>query len=141
VSIALIDDQYLSSVLRGHPPRSLRTATLYTTGYWYVRLCQAAHRAAGRPGVLSGPLLDLPSDLRHRAMAVIMDLPDSMGLISLRDLAPVIGQLRRFHSLNILGMEALAAATRLKATVFLSAPSPLLEAALAREGRPVKVRA
>jgi hypothetical protein len=139
VSVALIDDQHLSSVLRGNRARPLRSAALYTTGYWYVRLCQAVLGAAARPGVLSGPFVDLPGDLSERATAAVLGLPDVIGLISLRELGPVIGQLRRGHNLNVLGMEALAAATQLEATVFLSAPSPLLEAALVQEGRRVKV--
>ena len=42
MTVALIDDQLLGQVLRGATPRSLAAAELYTTGYWYVRLCQAA---------------------------------------------------------------------------------------------------
>ena len=64
-----------------------------------------------------------------------MELPDRIGLISLRELAPLIGQLRRRHDLNILNMEILAASVHLGATVFLSAPSPRLQRALAVEGR------
>jgi hypothetical protein len=75
-----------------------------------------------------------------RSIAAVIELPDSIGLISLQELGPVIGRLRRDHDLNVLGMEALAAATQLEATVFLSASSPLLEAALAQEGRRVRVR-
>lgn len=139
MSVALVDDQHLSSILRGKLVRPLRRVEIYTTGYWYVRLCQAVLGVAARPGVLSGPFLDLPVDLRSRAVAAVMELPDSIGLISLRELGPVIGQLRRAHSLNALGMEALAAATQLDATVFLSASSPMLEAALAHEGQRVRV--
>ena len=58
-----------------------------------------------------------------------------VGLVSVRDLGPLIGQLRVRHNLNILGMEALAAASRLEAEVFLSAPAPRLIQALNAEGR------
>lgn len=68
-----------------------------------------------------------------------MQLPDSIGLLNLRELAPEMGQLRRRHSLNLLGMEALAAAEHLDADVFLSAASPQLQAALSREGLSVQV--
>lgn len=139
MSVVLVDDQHLSAILRGKVARPLRRAEIYTTGYWYVRLCQAVLGVVARPGVLSGPFVDLPVDLRDRAVAAVMELPDSVGLISLRELGPVIGQLRRAHRLNALGMEALAAATQLDATVFLSASSPLLEAALAHEGKQVRV--
>jgi hypothetical protein len=130
---ALVDDQLLSDVLRGRRPPDLVGAVVYTTGYWYVRLCQAVlGRAAG--GALSGPILALPDELRAQAIRAVMELPDEIGLVSLRTLAPLIGELRQVHDLNVLGMEALAAARFLDATVFLSARSPRFEAALIREG-------
>ncbi len=139
MSVALIDDQHLSLVLRGSPHPAVAGRELHTTGYWYVRLCQAVLGAAARPGALSGPFLDLPVDLRARAVTALLELPPSIGLLSLRELGPAIGTLRRSHSLNVLGMEALAAAISLEAAVVLSAPSPALEAALTQEGRPVVV--
>jgi len=44
-----------------------------------------------------------------------------------RDLAPVIGRPRQQHQLNILGMDALAAAVHLGASVRISASSPKLQ--------------
>ena len=134
MSVALVDDQVLGSVLRGHVPRALRRFNLATTGYWYVRLCQAVLGATARPGVLAGPFAGLPESLRERAVAALIELPEGIELLSLRDLAPDIGRLRGHHSLNILGMEALAAAIRLDADVALSTASPRLEAALVTEG-------
>jgi hypothetical protein len=67
-----------------------------------------------------------------------MELPDNIELVSLRRLGPVIGRLRQRHSLNVLGLEALAAAEVLDADVFLTAPSPRLEAAVAAEGHRVR---
>lgn len=135
MTIALVDDQALGQVLRGSPPRALRRRELATTGYWYVRLCQAVLGAADRTGVLSRPFVDLPEKMRDRALGAVLDLPEEIGLVSLRELAPHIGRLRRRHALNALGMEVLAAAIRLEAEVFLSARSPQLEAALIAEGR------
>jgi hypothetical protein len=140
MTIALIDDQLLSSVLRGKVPRVLASMELCTTGYWYVRLCQAVVSATERTGALSRPFSELPLDLRERAVRALLELPEDIGLVSLRDLAPLIGQLRRDHQLNILGMEALAAAKRLGADVHLSARSPMLEKALRREALKVTVR-
>ena len=134
----LLDDQLLGHVLRGgDPPRP--DEEIYTTGYWYVRLCQAVLGASERDGVLSGPFAALPADARERALDGLLALPPSIGLVSLRDLGPLIGRLRARHSLNILGMEALAAASRLEADVFLSAPSPQLVKALSTEGRSATV--
>lgn len=135
---ALIDDQALGAVLRGATPRSLRRRRLATTGYWYVRLCQAVLADAERPGTLLAPFSALPADQRQRAVAALIELPENIELLSLRMLGPVIGRLRQRHALNALGIEALAAAVVLDATVYLSAPSPLLESALAAEGRQVR---
>ena len=135
----LVDDQLLGQILRGAPaPRTGRP--VFTTGYWYVRLCQAVLGAADRAGVLSGPFAALPRPARQRAMRALLELPDSIGLLSLRQLGPVIGQLRQRHNLNILGMEALAAAVLLQADVHLSASSPRLEEALRAEHRDVVIR-
>lgn len=133
MTVALIDDQLLGQVLRGATPRSLAAAELYTTGYWYVRLCQAALGADERTGVLSRPFAELSPDLRSRALKAVLDLPDSIGMLSLRELGPTIAELRQHHQLNILGIEALAAASLLGAHVHLSAPSPMLETALESE--------
>jgi hypothetical protein len=136
--IQLLDDQLLSQVLRGNaPPR--RRADIYTTGYWYVRLCRAFLGASGRAGVLSTPFAFLPPAHRQRATHALMELPEDVGLVSLRRLGPLIGQLRRNYDLNILGMEVLSASIHLGADVFLSAPSPRLEEALRREGRRVEL--
>jgi hypothetical protein len=136
--IQLVDDQLLGAVLRGEPAPD-PDAGVFTTGYWYVRLCQAVLTASTQPGKLSGPFLDLPESIRSRAVDALLALPDSIGLVSLRDLGPIIGRLRSRHQLNVLGMEALAAAVHLRAHVRLSANSPKLEAALRTEGLPVTV--
>lgn len=139
MTVALIDDQFLGQVLRGPTPKSLAAREIYTTGYWYVRLCQAALSANERTGVLSRPFAELSPPLRDKALKAVLDLPDDVGMLSLRQLGPTIAQLRQHHQLNILGIEALAAASILGAHVFLSAPSPMLEAALEFENLKVKV--
>lgn len=139
MTVALVDDQTLGLVLRGRPPRALATKDVYTTGYWCVRLCQAALGAHGRTGALSRPFAELTPELRERALGAVLALPDDVGMLSLRELGPTIARLRGRHRLNILGIEALAAASELRARVFLSAPSPMLEAALLAEGLKVTV--
>jgi hypothetical protein len=132
----LVDDRLLSVVLRGEdlPVPLDSNVAISTTGYWYVRLCQAVFGVAERPGTLSGPFTALPSGRREQALAAVLELPEEIGLVSLRQLGPVIGRLRARHQLNILGAEALAAAVYLRATVALSARSPRLEDALSVEG-------
>lgn len=134
MTVALIDDQALGAVLRSQTPHALRRRQLATTGFWYVRLCQAALRSSGHAGVLSGPFEGMAQEQRDRAVDLLLELPNEIELLSLRQLAPDIGRLRANHQLNILSIEALAAATALDAEVFLSAPSPALEASLTTEG-------
>jgi hypothetical protein len=134
MSVALIDDQLLSAVLRDQPSQALGGHQLYTTGYWYVRLCQAVLGRGAVRGILSGPFGDLPASARQRAFATLLELPESIGLVSMRELGPEIGRLRGHHALNVLSSEALAAAVYLQAEVHLSAPSPKLEDALDQEG-------
>jgi hypothetical protein len=136
---ALIDDQLLGLVLRGRTPRPLISKDLHTTGYWYVRLCQAVLSASERTGVLSRPFAQLPPSLRTQALAAVLELPTNIGLMSLRDLGPTTANLRDRHQLNILSIEAVAAAQQLGAQVYLSTSSPLLEAALQAEALRVKV--
>jgi hypothetical protein len=137
MTVALIDDQALGAVLRGSTPRRLRRRTLATTGHWYVRLCRAVLAASTPPGALSGPFEELPPRYRDRAVQALVELPEDVELVSLRDLGPAIGRIGARHRLNILQAEALAAAEHLDAEVFLTTPSPLLETALATEGRRV----
>lgn len=138
MTVALVDDQLLSRILREEEVEGLSDdVEVFTTGYWYVRLCQAVFASSDPPGALSRPFLELPEDLRGRAVSAVLELPDTIGLLSLRELGPLIGRLRQRHALNALGIEALAAAVRLEADVFLAARSPRLEEALAAEGRSV----
>jgi len=132
----LVDDRVLSGLLQGRAAPHLRVHEgVYTTGCWYVRLCQAAFSPTVS-GVLSGAFTELPEHLRGRAMESLLELPADIGLVSLRTLAPLIGQLRRRHrKLNLLSIEALAAALHLNADVCLATPSPPLQEALIAEGR------
>ena len=133
----LVDDRILAALLRGSAP-PWPDEPIYTTGCWYVRLCQAVLGASERAGALSGTLADQPEALRERAVARLLELPPEIGMTSLRTLGPVIGRLRRRHRLNLLSIEALAAAVHLQARVRLSAPSPRLEEALGIEGLQVE---
>ena len=108
---------------------------MYTTGCWHVRLCQAA-LSPTVSGALSGAFTELPPHLRSQAMESLLELPAEIGLVSLRTLAPLIGRLRSRHrKLNLLSIEALAAAVHLDADVCLGTPSPRLQEALRAERR------
>lgn len=129
----LVDDQILGQVLRSEYEVA-PGVSLFTTGLWYVRLCQAVVSTTDRLGTLSRPFTSLTPEARARALDAVSELPASIGLVSLRTLGPLIGKLRQTHHLNALAMEILASASHLDAEVHLSAASPRLETALRDEG-------
>ncbi|MCQ3810169.1 MAG: hypothetical protein KTV68_06400 [Acidimicrobiia bacterium] len=130
----LVDDRVLSALLQGRAPPQPEQP-VYTTGCWYVRLCQAA-LSSTVSGTLSSSFAELPPKLVPRALHSLLELPEEIGLVSLRTLAPLIGRLRSRHrQLNLLSIEALAAALHLDAQVYLLTPTPPLQDALAAEGR------
>jgi hypothetical protein len=110
---------------------------VFTTGCWYLRLCQAVVRGAG--GALSGPLLSLPPERRARTLEVVLDLPERVSLLSWREVAPVMARQLDGpgRGLNLLSREALAAATLLDARVIMAKGNEnrLLAAALREAGR------
>lgn len=61
---------------------------LFTTSYWYVRLCHAVLGGRRSSDMLSGRSDSLLDGLRSRASSAVMQLPDAIGLVSLREPAP-----------------------------------------------------
>lgn len=115
----LIDDQVLAAYLRGANVLDSTAEDVFTTGYWYVRLCMAIARKAG--GSLSGPFAALPEPHRQRAVSAVLQLPDEIAMLDVRWLGPLIGELADRHPpMNILTREALASAVELNATVVLA---------------------
>ncbi len=130
--ITLVDDRALSELLQG---KRTFEGTVYCTGLWYVRLCQAVLTTnRSDTGSLSGPIAALPPRARQAAIRALVHLPDDVGVLSLRELGPTIAELRDRHQLNLLSIEALAAAKTLGANVLLTTPSPRLEEAIQTEG-------
>lgn len=94
-------------------------AQLHTTSYWYYRACRAA--VAGGEGHLSGPFRDLPGGDQQRAIASMLQLPEEIGLPPPRKIVPLMVAVAGRHPrLNLLNLEAVAAANFLEATVWLS---------------------
>ncbi len=122
----LLDDRLLLDHLLDGGSTRLRTLcrrrTVATTGLWYYRLCHAI-RSDVIVGALSGPFLTAPNDVRSRAIAALVRLPDNVDLVSLRDLAPKMAELVQRHRLNALSLEALAAALSLGADLAMAARS------------------
>jgi hypothetical protein len=134
----VIDDRLLLAVLlRGEPAgitQVRRRGDLYTTGLWYHRLCRAVagRRVVGR---LSGELAGAPPEAAAAVVASIVELPSAIRLISLRDLAwpmGAMGAMVQDHRLNVIALEALSAARRIRGAICVdqrNAGRPLVEAA------------
>lgn len=136
----LVDDQVLAAHLRGRPAVPSGEEAIFTTGYWYVRLCLAVSRRAG--GMLSGPFAALPPKRRSAAVSAVLELPAEIGLLSLRQLGPLVGELATRHPpMNVLSREALAATVELSATVILAEgnENPALLSALESEQLTVRI--
>lgn len=118
----LVDDHLLLRLLLDDEPPSLRPrgAELFTTGLWYHRLC----RALSNPtviGALSSRLNAVAGNVASEAIVSVTELPDSIGLLSLRTLGwPMAKLVSAGARLNLLSLEALAAATHLQAEICLA---------------------
>jgi hypothetical protein len=114
----LVDDQTLSAFLREET--SWPDDRVFTTGCWYLRLCQAVVRGTG--GARSAPLLALPPSQREKALRAVLELPEQTEMLSWRDVAPTMADQLSGpgHGLNLLSREALAVATLLDARVIMA---------------------
>ena len=133
----MVDDHLLLQVLLGDEPADLRPpgARIFTTGLWYHRLCRAvAHGAVS--GAMTRLLGRAAPAVAAAAVRDVTGLPDHVGLLSLRELSwPMAGLLAEGAGLNLLSLEALAAAVRLGAELCLAPADdnrPLLRAATTR---------
>lgn len=135
-STLLLDDRLLiEELLVGLPWGRRRRPDLYTTFYWYYRACRAA--VAGAGGHLSGPFQQLGAAQQERAILSLLQLREDIGLPDPRVTVPVMAELSRTHpQLNLLNVEASAAALVLGAVVWLSpqAAAGVLPAVLDAEG-------
>jgi hypothetical protein len=133
----LVDDHLLLRVLLDEEPPELRPAgaQIFTTGLWYHRLSRALvnRRVTGALSRLLGPVDPLTAAGAVRAS---ITLPQTIGLLSLRNLAwPMARLLDQGVRLNLMSLEALAAAEQLDALLCLAIEDgnrPLLAAAEAR---------
>lgn len=112
----IIDDRLLiEELLIGLPSRP---PEVHTTTYWYYRACRAA--VLGASGHVSGPFQQLPADQQTAAVGSLLRLPDHIALPDPRRTVPLmVGLARRHPRLNLLNLEAAAAARTLD-TVWLS---------------------
>jgi hypothetical protein len=132
VDVILDDRLLIEELLVGLDRRGAR---LHTTTYWYYRACRAS--VAGAGGHLSGPFQGLPVGEQQRAIGSMLQLPDEIGLPPSRQVVPLMVSVAgRYSTLNLLNLEAVAAAHLLQATIWLSAKgaSGILPAVLESEG-------
>lgn len=118
----VLDDRLLiEELLVGLHPRPAR---LHTTTSWYYRACRAAVLGAG--GHLSGPFRNLAPDEEALAIGSLLRLPENIGLPDPRATVPAMVEIAGRHpKLNLLNLEAVAAARTLSATIWLSAEGAL----------------
>lgn len=142
--VVLIDDRLLRAVITDAEPSALRRLRrgdpVYTTGHFYVRLCRAI-ASPSVAGVLSRSLDVMDDAERASFVAQLTELPADVGMLPLRELAWRIGQLAGEHRLNVLGLEVLAAAETLGATVCFAAGNegPMLLEAIENIGLGARV--
>ena len=118
-----MDDHLLLRVLLDDEPPSLRPAgaAIATTGLWYHRLCRALATDAVR-GSMSRQLGAVDDAVAADVLAAVIELPDTVELVSLRTLGWPMGELVQGGArLNLLSLEALAATKHLSAEVCLAA--------------------
>jgi len=129
--LIVVDDQLLLSVLSDTAPDEITAAVaggeVFTTGSWYYRLGRAVTAGTGT-GTLSGRFQALDEPVRQRVLASLEDLPEQIGLLSLRIVVPIMQALAVTRPLNFLNAEALGAALLLDASIAVTVDAPLLRA-------------
>jgi hypothetical protein len=139
----IIDDYLLLQILLNKEPPDLRApgAQILTTALWYHRLCRAVSSQAVT-GALSRRLGRANPTAATSAARAITSLPETIGLVSLRDLAWSMAQLLNDGvRLNLMSLEALAAADQHGAELCLARTdeNPQLLSAAASLGTPARL--
>ena len=122
MSVVLVDDHLLLRLLLGDEPSTLRPgdAAIATTGLWYHRLCRALADEKVI-GSISRQLGHVDDTVASAVLGSIVDLPETIELISLRTLGwPMAELVHAGVRLNLLSLEALAVARQLSADVCLA---------------------
>jgi hypothetical protein len=122
VNVALVDDHLLLRLLLDDEPPDLRLpgTAIATTGLWYHRLCRALADQSV-VGSMSKRLGAVGVDVAAGVLAAVVELPETLALVSLRTLGwPMADLVHAGARLNLLSLEALAAARHLSAEVCLA---------------------
>ena len=118
----MVDDHLLLRILPDDEPTSLRpaSAAVATTGLWYHRLCRAL-AGGGVVGSMSRRLGNVDPAVAADVVASVLNLPESIELVSLRSLGWPMGELVHAGArLNLPSLEALASARHLDAEICLA---------------------
>ena len=142
MSTVLVDDHLLLRLLLDDEPAGLRpgAAEVATTGLWYHRLCRALADQSV-VGSLSRRLGAADDDLAVRVLASVIELPETVEVLSLRTLGwPMAELVHAGARLNLMSLEALAAARHLSAEICLAEQddNDQLRGAAVRFGVPVR---
>lgn len=118
----VLDDRLLIEELLVGLDWGRRRADVSTTTYWCYRACRAA--VVGGGGHLSGPFSRVADAVQEEVILGLLRLPDRIGLPPARETVPVMAEVARRHpQLNVLNVEAAAAARVLGAEVWCSPPA------------------
>lgn len=120
--VTIVDDHLLLAMLLEEDPAGLRRQgdAIFVTGLWYHRLCQALS-SSEVVGALSRRVAGRGPEIAARVIGALVELPDEVGLVSLRSLGwPMAVLLADGLRCNLLGLEAIAAAEHLDARICLS---------------------
>ena len=112
----VVDDHLLRDILADQRGLALRVAlrgakTIATTNLFYARLCRSAAAAVGGGQLLTA----LPSQARVVVSAKLIELPPSIVVLPMKELAWDMGMVSAEFRLSTLGAEAIVAAKALKA--------------------------
>lgn len=115
----------LSNTSNAEITTAVARGEVFTTGAWYYRLGRAITAGTGQ-GALSGRFQALDESVRQRVLTSLEELPEQIGLISLRIVVPVMQALAVSRPMNFLNAEALGAALLLDASIAVTVDAPLL---------------
>ncbi len=118
----VVDDHLLLRILLADEPSGLRPdgGRVFTTGLWYHRLCRSVGDR-NVVGVFSRAIGSADTSVAAKAVGAITQLPDRINLLSLRELAwPMARLVDDGIRLNLMSLEALAAAEHLEAELCLA---------------------
>src|SRR5437762_4464793 len=104
----IVDDHILLASLVGKAPSNVQDAAsgllaagVYTTNYYYYRLCRAL-LAGSTEGQFSGRLAEMPDEVQQETIRLVQALPPAIQIAPLRDLVPTMAEVSRLGATDVL---------------------------------------